>query len=40
MEAFYMDSVQFLRPLIKTTTKNTRHENMRNRGHIKTLLNL
>ena len=36
MEAFDMDSVQFLRPLIK----NARHENMHNRGHIKTLLNL
>ena len=40
MEAFDMDSVQFLMPLIKITTKNARHENMRNRGHIKTLLNL
>ena len=40
MEAFDMDSVQFLRPFIKITTKNARHENMHNRGHIKTLLNL
>ena len=40
MEAFDMDSVQFLRRFIKITTKNARHENMHNRGHIKTLLNL
>ena len=40
MGSFNMEPVQFLRVLMKITTQNPRHENTRNRRHIKILLNL